>query len=210
LTGLENVRCLAAYSGAVAAGAACEALAFVGLAERMHDRVATYSRGMRQRLALAQALVPAPDLVLLDEPAEGLDPEGAATFHALVPRLARERGIAVAIASHQLAEIEPVCDRVLVLDAGRLVFSGAPTGVEPPARMVRFRVDDWSRAEIALRATGARCVGDGIVALSGRLDAGDLVAALVAAEVKVHAVEPLRRSLADLYQDVLRAARSRS
>jgi ABC-2 type transport system ATP-binding protein len=130
LTGFENVCSLAAYSGTVDPAAVAEALEFVGLTDRCHDRARGYSRGMRQRLALAQALVPTPDLVLLDEPVEGLDPEGIATMHALVRRLGHERGITVVMASHLLSELETICDRVIVLEAGRLAYAGTvPAGV---------------------------------------------------------------------------------
>jgi len=208
LTGFENVCCLARYSGPVDPAAVREAIDFVGLADRMHDRVRTYSHGMRQRLALAQALVPAPDLVLLDEPAEGLDPEAIAAIHDLVLRLKRERGIAVVIASHLLAEAEAVSDRVIVLDGGGLVFAGVVGDHETPR--VRLELDDWGRAERALRATGATRIGADLVELSPGGDASALVAALVADGVRVRAVEPLRRSLAELYRDVIASARSRS
>ena len=208
LTGFENLCCLARYSGPVDYAAVHEAIAFVGLGGRIDDRVRTYSRGMRQRLALAQALVPAPDLVLLDEPAEGLDPEAIAAIHDLVLRLKRERGITVVIASHLLAEAEVVADRVMVLDAGRLVFAGVVGDRE--RRRLRLDLDDWGRAQPALRAAGATPIGGDLVELGSGADPSDLVAALVADGVRVRAVEPLRRSLAELYRDVIASARGRS
>ncbi len=82
-----------------------ETVRFVGLEKRIHDPVRVYSHGMRQRLALAQALLPAPDLMLLDEPAEGLDPEGIRELRELILRLNRERGLTVVLSSHLLAEV---------------------------------------------------------------------------------------------------------
>jgi ABC-2 type transport system ATP-binding protein len=124
LSGWENLARLVSYAIAPDTDALRDAVRFVGIESRIDDRVGTYSSGMRQRLALAQALVPAPDLLLLDEPADGLDPEGVDIVHSLVGRVAAERGVAVVIASHLLAELEPVCTRVAILDGGRSVFDG--------------------------------------------------------------------------------------
>ena len=78
-----------------------------------------YSHGMRQRLALAQALLPRPELVLLDEPAEGLDPEGIHEMRQLILRLNREQGMTVLLSSHLLSEVEQLCDRIAILNQGR-------------------------------------------------------------------------------------------
>lgn len=127
LTGWENLRLLAAYAGSGDAPSdeMRAAVARVGLTGRIDDRVAAYSHGMRKRLALAQALVPSPDLLVLDEPADGLDPDGIDDVHRILGELAREHGVAVLLASHLLADVEPICDRILVLREGRLVYDAA-------------------------------------------------------------------------------------
>lgn len=124
LSGWDNLALLVSYAAEPHPAALHDAVHFVALDDRIHDAVHTYSHGMRQRLALAQALVPSPDLVLLDEPADGLDVEGIDAVHALIQRLRTERNVTVVIASHLLAELEAVCDRVAILDRGRLVFDG--------------------------------------------------------------------------------------
>ena len=102
------------------------ALATVGLADRAHDRVATLSFGMRQRLVVALALVPMPELLVLDEPTDGLDPVAVLELRDVLLRLRNENGLAVLLSSHLLVEIEHLVDHMLVLNEGRTLFSGRP------------------------------------------------------------------------------------
>src|SRR5205085_8098643 len=96
----------------------------VSLAHRLDQRVGTYSLGMRQRLGVAQALLGNPQLLILDEPANGLDPAGIREIRTLLRRLAAERGMAVFVSSHLLAEIELMCDRVAIIHKGRILKEG--------------------------------------------------------------------------------------
>jgi ABC-2 type transport system ATP-binding protein len=98
--------------------------ALVRIGERLDDRVATYSLGMRQRLGIAQALLGEPEVLVLDEPANGLDPAGIFELRALLRRLADERGLAVFVSSHLLGEIEKVCDRIAIVHRGRALAEG--------------------------------------------------------------------------------------
>ena len=109
------------------AGAAeriAELARLVALSERLDDKVSTYSLGMRQRLGIAQALLGNPDILILDEPANGLDPAGIREIRQLVRHLAAERGIAVFVSSHLLSEVEQTCDRVAIIHRGRTLASG--------------------------------------------------------------------------------------
>jgi ABC-2 type transport system ATP-binding protein len=128
LSGWQNLACLAAWSGGAAPADVARAAAFVGIADRIHDRVGTYSRGMRLRLAIAQALVPRPDLVVMDEPMEGLDPAGIRDLRELVVRIRDEWDATVVLSSHLLPEVERTCDRAAVLRSGRLVLLTACRG----------------------------------------------------------------------------------
>ena len=101
-----------------------EALEIVGLSDRAKDKVGGYSHGMRQRLGIAAALLRRPKLLLLDEPATGLDPGGMRDMRNLIRRLAG-RGITVLLSSHLLAEVEELCDRVAIVRAGSIVYQGA-------------------------------------------------------------------------------------
>jgi ABC-2 type transport system ATP-binding protein len=150
---------------------------------------------MRQRLALAQALLPAPEFILLDEPTEGLDPAGIHEMRAMIRRLRDERGLTVMLSSHLLSEVEQLCDRVAILDGGKLVFCGEWREGPPQWKL---SLDDWSQAVSILNAHVAEANGELIVLRDG-VDISDLVAALVLAGVRVRGVELLRPTLEDFY-----------
>lgn len=202
LSGWRNLEILASYSGRVPRRELEEAVEIVGLTARIGDAVRTYSHGMRQRLALAQALVPRPDLVLLDEPTEGLDPQGIHEIRTLIQRLNRERGLTVLFSSHLLSEVEQLCDRVAVLNKGRKVFDGRWADLSRDRSLVRLEVDDWQRAVCAL-GEGISIVEPGLVSMREGAAVADLVERLVAARVRIQAVEPQRRGLEQIYLDLI-------
>jgi len=121
LTGYQNLLHFAKMSAGVGRERIDEVVKLVGLDQRIHDRVKTYSLGMRQRLGLAQALLRKPDVLILDEPTNGLDPAGIRELRDHLRALAKDEGIAVIVSSHLLSEMELMCDRVAVIQAGKLV-----------------------------------------------------------------------------------------
>lgn len=197
LSGWTNLRIFSAYTSRVPDARLREVVELVRLEGRIHDPVRVYSHGMRQRLALAQALLPGPELILLDEPSEGLDPEGIEEMRKLILRLREEHGLTVLLSSHLLSEVEQLCDRVAILNQGRLVFSGAWR--ESDRVRMRFEVDDVAAAEVVLRRHGAIVGADGIVELPTAADVSGVVRDLVHAGVRVHAAERVRISLEDFY-----------
>jgi len=118
----------------------------VSLAHRLDQRVGTYSLGMRQRLGIAQALLGDPKLLILDEPANGLDPAGIREIRELLRRLASEREMSIFISSHLLAEIELTCDRVAIIHKGRILREGSVRELISSRREMELRVDDVARA----------------------------------------------------------------
>ena len=124
LNGRRNLELLAAFDGGDARERIDEALETVELADRAKDRVGGYSHGMRQRLGIAAALLRDPKLLLLDEPATGLDPAGMRDMRLLIRRLA-DQGMTVLLSSHLLAEVEELCNRVAIVRSGRIVYEGA-------------------------------------------------------------------------------------
>jgi ABC-2 type transport system ATP-binding protein len=122
LSGYENLRLLASYAG-VDTSRIREVLTEVDLADRANDKFSAYSQGMKQRLGLAAALLKDPDLLILDEPSNGLDPAGMAEMRALIRSLGKGRRT-VLLSSHLLGEVEQICDRVGVIRAGELVAEG--------------------------------------------------------------------------------------
>jgi len=195
MTGWQNLRFLVSLSGLVPDAALMDVVRLVRLEERIHDPVRVYSHGMRQRLALAQALLPAPEFILLDEPTEGLDPEGIQEMREMIRRLRDERGLTVMLSSHLLAEVEQLCDRVAILHRGKMIFCGAWQAAEPAWDL---EVDDWPLAQPVLARLQAQRTGVRIMLPAGA-DIADLVAALVQNGIRVRKVQPVSPSLEDFY-----------
>ncbi len=204
-------------SGRAARATARTLLEEVGLAERSGSLVSAYSRGMRQRLGIARTLVNDPQVVFLDEPTLGLDPAGQRQVVGLVGRIARERGATVVLSTHLLAEVEEVCDRVLILHHGRVVANGTVAEVAERAaapRRVRIRVP----AELRDRAVAA--LADADIDADGRPDeieltipsgvlreaaSGDALRKLLAADVPVLGLELERGRLSDAFLEMTEA-----
>ena len=180
-----------------------DVLRTVGLASAAHKRVKAYSQGMRQRLGIALAMLGAPELLVLDEPTNGLDPQGMREIRQLLRRLADE-GTSVFVSSHLLGEVEALCDRVGVMARGRLVAEGPPGGLRGTTDRVRLDVDDRGRAVSVLAGLeGVSHVDEPGGALRIRLDGGATVAsvnaALVHAGIGVEALVPERDTLEDVF-----------
>jgi ABC-2 type transport system ATP-binding protein len=205
MTGRENLRLLGAIDR-IGSRRVDEVLGVVGLDQRAGDLVRKYSLGMRQRLALAAALLKDPQLLILDEPANGLDPGGIRDVRALVRQLASE-GRTVFLSSHILAEVEHTCDRVAILHRGRCVAEGtvaqvlASTGAGPA---VVARVADLDAAADALRRAGIgteRRADDLRIAIAP--DDADRVTRVLAGQGQwVTELRPDSRSLEDLFLEL--------
>ncbi len=203
LTGRRNLRLLAALSGGTTAARITEVLAIVGLGARADDPVRVYSSGMRQRLGLAQALLPHPKLIILDEPTNGLDPQGIHEVRQLIRRLRDEFGLTVLLSSHLLAEIEQLCDRVAIIDAGRLRYQGTMTELLAPTPTLQLRVDRGADAYQLLRRdptlTVRRNGADGLAIELPVERIPTVNAQLVAQGIKVFELTPRRETLEDAF-----------
>lgn len=216
LTGYENLEHFARMSPGADERRIAEVVDIVGLQNRIHDKVKSYSLGMRQRLGIAQALLGRPRLLILDEPTNGLDPQGIKELRAFIRKLADE-GMSVFVSSHLLGEIELMCDRVAIISRGKVIAVG---GVRELVRQSSdrwlLRVGDGARAqELLERQPGVRLEeppadgdGDGLAALPGETlalrldeaaDAARLNGALVEAGVPVYALQAKRRTLEELF-----------
>ena len=161
-----------------------ELLELVGLTDARDRRVEAMSKGMQQRLGIAQALVGSPRLLLLDEPTSALDPVGRRTVRALLEEL-RRRGVSVLLNSHLLSEIELVCDRVVILLRGKVVSEGSPAELSR-GRGVEIETDEGTQVYEGTRE-----------------DVPRLVAELVAAGRKVYGVQVLTSTLEDTYLEAV-------
>ena len=172
-----------------------------GLADRLDARPQTLSRGMRQRMSIARALVGRPELLVLDEPTNGLDAEAAAALRSLLVELV-EQGTTVFLTTHLLAEAERLCDQVTVIKAGRTVATGTPADLRREATVHHVRIEGPGLAD-ALRAAGeplllrAQLHGSdaATVTVAGLEAVPEVVAAIVRAGGRIHRVEPVGQTL---------------
>lgn len=202
LSGWENLRVLMSYSGGFDAAQVKEVVAQVGLTDRIGSKVSTYSHGMRQRLALAQALLPEPKVLLLDEPTDGLDPEGIKWFRDFVLRLREERGMTILFNSHLLAEVEQMCDRVAILRRGELIYDGDLEGIAEERVILKVEAEPGEQARERFRALGGQQLLGGRVAFPAGTDPALVARRLVEAGLELRELTPVRRSLEDLYLEV--------
>jgi ABC-2 type transport system ATP-binding protein len=207
LSGRENLRVIAAARGPEAARRIDGVLARVGLSDRAGDRVRSYSQGMRQRLGVARCLLADPELLILDEPMNGLDPGGILEFRTMIGTLVAE-GRTVFVSSHLLDEVEKTCEAAAVIDQGRLIAQGPiETLVSSGKAQVEIGCDD-TRAAVAVlvdhpSVSAARETADGVrVTLAGSDGVPAINARLVGAGVAVSRLEPVRESLEQRFLEI--------
>jgi ABC-2 type transport system ATP-binding protein len=216
LSGRDNLRVLA-RAGGVAAARVEAALDVVELAERAGDKFRVYSQGMRQRLGIAAALLHDPQLIMLDEPTNGLDPAGQLEIRDLIRTLART-GRTIFISSHQLHEAEQICDQVAILREGRLVIAGAVADLLRRGRGLLVRVagapaDSADAQQVAaaelLRGetwvAGVEQRGDTLLVDAPAERAAEITMLLAAHAISVAEIRPNQRQLEDLFLDVTRS-----
>ena len=187
-----------------------EVLEVVGLAERKDSAFKTYSLGMKQRLAIAAALLPHPEVLILDEPTNGLDPQGISDIRALIQRIAQD-GTTILLASHLLDEVEKVCDHVAVLQRGNLLYADRVDGMGGGPPLVEVGADNSELLGQVLRehpsVLEAEFTGQIYrVSLSGPPDPASLNAALLAQGVLVNHLLLKKTSLEDLFLSITNEA----
>jgi len=205
LTGRENLELVSRMSG-FADGAIARALEQVGLADRADDKVKSYSHGMRQRLAIAQSLVGEPELLILDEPTTGLDPEGMREVRELIGTLSKERSMTIFLSSHLLHEVQQMCDKVAIINRGKLMLRGKVDEILSGSDVFELEISDPEKAAAVVASfAGAELVSIDGNCLSVKLDSersSDLNRALVEAGVGVAELRRARRSLEDVYMSL--------
>lgn len=198
-----NLELLASLSGGAAPARIDAVLDLVGLSARSHDPVGVYSHGMRQRLGLAQALLPNPKLVILDEPLDGLDPNGIRELREVMLNIVQEQGVTIMYSSHILSEVELTCDRLLVIHNGTRLFEGATQELIASTSRVRLKLANGADPSIVLDRLGfieSREHVDSIWNLSLELErVPELNRALVESGMDVLELSPIRRSLEDVF-----------
>ena len=206
LSGWHNLEILSHYSAPTSAARIREVVDWVGLTGRERSPVKTYSHGMRARLALAQALLPQPELLILDEPGNGLDPEGIAEMRHTIARLHRELGLTILLSSHQLSEVEQLCTRIAVLNQGRKVFEGLIADVKAKRGRVTLRTPDFAAATALLRERGIITgAADGkFISLAEGRTIAEATRILVAGNFPVDGIWQHEQTLEDFYLSLLK------
>ena len=205
LSGRRNLEILSSYTAPTSRERIQEVVAWVGLSGREDSKVRTYSHGMRARLALAQALLPHPELLILDEPSDGLDPEGIHEMRQTILRLQRELNLTILLSSHLLNEVGQLCTRIAVLNQGRLVFEGSLAETKQREQWIRLKVSNFPDAVQALR--GARLIEgqrDGaLISLAEGIGTDRVVRLLVERGVSVFEIAPAEQTLEQFYLSLM-------
>ncbi|MGI8968324.1 MAG: ABC transporter ATP-binding protein [Chloroflexota bacterium] len=203
LSGRRNLRIVATYAG-IPASRIDTVLEQVELTERAADKFKTYSLGMKQRLGVAAALLKDPELLILDEPTNGLDPKGVADMRALIRGLGQgER--TVLLSSHLLGEVEQICDRVGVIQHGKLVAEGTVAELRGQTKLL-LRVDPLERAR---RVIGVMCGANNVEVCDGALvvatdiaRAGEIAHELIASGITLSELRSIERSLEESFLEL--------
>ncbi len=174
----------------------------VGMQNRIHEKVSSYSLGMRQRLGLAQALLHQPKFLILDEPTNGLDPAGIREFRLYLRKIAEEENVSIFVSSHMLSEIELMCDRIAVIQNGKLL------NVEETARSTKphyyIEAHPIQKVEQMIRAEGksVESLEEGILAQLEKEEVPMLIQKLVEEDIQLYTVQPHLKTLEDQFLEL--------
>ena len=212
LSGWKNLEILSHYSGFTSPERIREVVEWVGLSGREHSKVRTYSHGMRARLALAQTLLPKPELLILDEPGGGLDPEGIHEMRRTIQRLHQELGLTILLSSHLLNEVEQLCSRIAVLNQGKKVFDGRVSDIKAASGRVELKTPDFSSAvALLLKHELIENSLDGrFISLKKNVTTGAVTKTLVLADIPVEGIWQREQRLEDFYLSLIKPPVSRT
>ena len=206
LSGFRNLEILSTYTAPTTPARIREVVEWVGLTGREQSKVRTYSHGMRSRLALAQALLPKPELLILDEPSDGLDPEGIHEMRQTILRVQRELGLTILLSSHLLNEVEQLCTRIAVLQKGKKVFEGNVADVKAERGKVALKTRDFAAAEKILRAQKliTATAEDKFITLTEGRSTAEVTQTLVAAGLAVEGIWQHEQTVEDFYLNLIK------
>jgi ABC-2 type transport system ATP-binding protein len=207
LSGWRNLEILSTYTAPTSAARIREVIEWVGLTGREQSKVRTYSHGMRSRLALAQALLPKPELLILDEPSDGLDPEGIHEMRQTILRLQRELGLTILLSSHLLNEVEQLCSRIAVLQQGKKVFEGNVADVKAERGKVALKTADFESATKLLRERGliTATEQEKFITLAEGRSTAEITQILVSAGIAVEGIWQREQTVEDFYLNLIKS-----
>jgi len=210
LSGRRNLEILSSYTAPTPRQRIDEVIEWVGLTGRETGKVRTYSHGMRARLALAQALLPKPELLILDEPSDGLDPEGIHEMRQTILRLHRELGLTILLSSHLLNEVEQLCTRIAVLNQGSKVFEGSLAETRRRETWLRLKTSNFEQAVAKLQAAGLiNSLRNGtMIVMADGVQTDAIVRFLVQNDFAVHEIAPAEETLEGFYLSLMQNQRN--
>lgn len=195
LTGWQNLSLVADCYKNISKDHIKEVVKYVGLEDRINDKVSKYSLGMRQRLGIARALLNSPNVLILDEPTNGLDPEGIKDLRDLLKKLAKD-GLGILISSHNLAELESFCNKVCIIDNGKIIESSAVKEFKKNENRVLFRVSDTTKLPIKNALEIKR--GSFVVTATSK-EVANIIKSLVKANIDIYEVREEELSLEEAF-----------
>jgi ABC-2 type transport system ATP-binding protein len=206
LSGWRNLEILSTYTAPTSRARIQEVIEWVGLTGREQSKVRTYSHGMRSRLALAQALLPKPELLILDEPSDGLDPEGIHEMRQTILRLQRELGLTILLSSHLLNEVEQLCTRIAVLQQGRKVYEGNVADVKAATGRVMLKTPEFAAAAKLLRESGliSSAMEERYIVLVDGHSTAEVNCVLVSAGIAVEGIWQQEQTVEDFYLNLVK------
>ncbi|HJD06128.1 MAG TPA: ABC transporter ATP-binding protein [Candidatus Onthoplasma faecipullorum] len=214
MSGLKNLKLFAGFYGKKAVARIPNIVKLVGLENRIKDKVSTYSLGMKQRLGIAQALLNKPELLILDEPTNGLDPNGIVEMRNILRVLAEHEKMAIIISSHNLAELEQICDVIGVINDGKLIEYKT---MEEISQMV----EDRQRVQLLCNYPNyaallikqkfnlkTKVVGNSVIAPIKERSIASIISYLTYKKIKIYGIKKIQKSLEELYFEILNNKRT--
>ncbi len=202
LTGYQNLMQYARMVNGVSKQKIEEVVEFVGLKDRIHDKVKTYSLGMRQRLGLAQSLLHDPKVMILDEPTNGLDPAGIREIRDHLKKLTKEKGMSVIVSSHLLSEMEMMCDRIAIIQNGKLIDIQKVHDTKESTQKYFFEVDMKNIAVLKNHGISYEKVDKGIAIEMEKEEVPNMIQLLIEKGIRIFEVKPIAKSLEDRFLEV--------
>ena len=214
LSGEKNLKLFAAFYGKNAIARIPQIVKLVGMENRIKEKVSTYSLGMKQRLGIAQALLNKPKLLILDEPTNGLDPNGIVEMRNILKVLADKEKIAIIISSHNLAELEQTCDVIGLINNGRIIEYKSMTEINAiieAKQRIQFMCNYPNYAALLLKKKynlQSKVIGNSILLPLKESNIASVISYLMHNKVKIYSIKKIQKSLEELYFELLNKDRS--
>ena len=216
LTGYQNLKLFASLNNKKAIKRIDNIVKLVGMENRIHDKFGTYSLGMKQRVGIAQALLNKPKLLILDEPTNGLDPNGIVEIRNILKVLAEKENITIIISSHNLAELEHICDIIGIINNGKIISYKTMKDIEKlveDEQQIQLMVNYPNYAGLLLKekyGIKAKVVGNSIIFPLKERDIANTISFLTMKKIKIYSIKKIQKSLETLYFELLNNERPSS